>query len=326
MELLTNSSRGLFQQCNRKFQYMHEMGYRPVREAIALRFGTAFHRALEQYFTGTEPTSVVDWINGDETIDVFDRVKVRELFLGYVRRWGRPDKVLAVEVEFQIPLLNPATAAPSKTFVIAGKIDGIIEHNGQVAVIEHKSSSLSIDDPCADYWLRLSIDSQISGYFMAAERLGFEPTKIVYDVIHKPTIKPGKATPESERKYKKGTGELYANQRMTDESPDEYAERLREDILTEPNKYFQRKDVPRLSFDLTEYLQDVWSVGKQILHSRASKFYPKRTSECFNMGRCPFFPVCSKTGELSDPQAYVQSDNKNPELSGSITESETYGF
>ena len=36
--------------------------------------------------------------------------------------------VLEVESEFSFPLLNPETEAPSKTFVEAGKIDGVLRH------------------------------------------------------------------------------------------------------------------------------------------------------------------------------------------------------
>ena len=307
MELLTNSSRSLYQSCPRKFFFMHEQGYIPVKEHEALAFGKIFHSFLEALFSGKEAPVIPAEINP------YTAVILTELLTGYKAKWQQI-KADAVECEYVLPLLNPATAAASRTFELAGKIDAIVGD----AVVEHKTTSDSIEDPSCEYWQRLSLDSQISGYFLAAEKLGYKPTKVIYDVIKKPQIRPLKATPVEKRKYTKKDGKLYADQRETDETPEEFAARLREDIATNPDKYFQRREIARLESDLTEYMQDLWSVAKLIMESRSENYWPKRISQCFSYGRCPYYEVCAKIASLDDESMYTKSDNKNPELSKEI--------
>ena len=312
MEFLTNSSRNLYQECPRKFVYMHEMGIRPNKEASALAFGTAIHKLLEAHFMGAQKDLVLKLLDS-LNLSPIDNVKARELFLGYVAKWPLLQTV-ATEQEFSLPLLNPDSSGASRTFELAGKIDAIIAlEDGTHAIVEHKTTSDNIGDPACDYWRRLSIDSQISGYFIGAERLGFRPTKIIYDVIGKPTIKPAKATLPEKRSYKKD-GTLYANQRETDETPEEYAQRLRDDIAANPYRYFQRREIARLDEDLVDYMRDMWSVSKLIIESRNEKYWPKRISQCFNYGTCPFFDVCSKIASIEDESLY-HKEGQNPELS-----------
>jgi hypothetical protein len=230
------------------------------------------------------------------------------LFSGYVAKW-RQIIADATEKEFSLPLINPQSGAASRTWELAGKIDAIVAGD----VLEHKTTSDDIEDPACNFWAKLALDSQISGYFIAAEKLGYKPKKVIYDVIRKPKIKPLKATPEDVRKYTK-EGKLYANQRATDETPKEYGARLAEDIAANPDKYYQRREIARLESDLTEYLSDIWSVGKLIMESRSENYWPRRISQCFNYGRCPYYEVCAKMASLEDTGMYVKSENKNPEL------------
>ena len=85
----------------------------------------------------------------------------------------------------------------------------------------------------------------------------------LYDVIRKPTIRPYKATPEENRKYKKD-GTLYAGQHEHDENPHEWEARLMADISERPDYYFQRVEVVRSESDLSDYLFDMWAVGREI--------------------------------------------------------------
>lgn len=312
LERLTNSNRSLFQECPRKFFYKVESGYLPVTESSALAFGTAFHKVLEIYFSTGDAEKASSIINTLE-LGIYEIVKIKELFDGYCKMW-KPMKTVATEKEFSIPLLNPMTVGVSRTFEIAGKIDAIVEtEDGSHAVVEHKTSGDNIGDPGCDYWLKLAIDPQISGYFVGAEKIGFKPTKTIYDVIGKPKLKPAKATPKEELKYKKDGG-LYATCRLTDETPEEFAIRLREHIAEDPSRYFQRRDVARLDSDLIEYMTDMWSISKLIIESRAEGYWPKRTSQCFNYSRCPYYPVCAKIASLDDTSMFTKSETKNPEL------------
>jgi len=56
-------------------------------------------------------------------------------------------------------------------------------------------------------------------------------------------------------------------------------------------------------------------VAKQIMESRNQNFWPRRPSQCFNYGRCSFYPVCSRMGTLDDESQYRKATKKNEELS-----------
>lgn len=308
MERLTNSNKNIYMECPKKYWYMIENGYRPVKTSDALNFGTEFHRLLEDRMLLGELKS--------------QEIKARILFEEYCKHWEsdfQKYKILAVEKEFSLPLINPATGAKSRTFELAGKIDLIVQdlESGDIAVVEHKTTSNDISNPESNYWLALQIDPQITGYFLAAESLGYNPKKIIYDVIGKPNIKPLLATPVEARKHTK-EGKLYANQRDTDETPEVFSERLRLAIADEPSRYFQRRDIARIETDIIEYLQDMWAVGKLIMESRNEDFWPRRPKQCFNYGRCAFFDVCAKCAMLEDESLYTKSENKNPELEGEL--------
>lgn len=319
MELLTNSQKSTYQECPKKFSYMYEKGYRPIKEKHALWFGSLIHKCLEQWFNGKSIVEIIDYLHDigvdgtyGERIDI---IKCRELMIGYNHKWKNVKlKTLAVEKEFSIPLINPKTVHTSRTFRLAGKIDAIVEtENGECAVVEHKTTSEDSSNPTSNYWLRVLIDPQITGYYLAAESLGYKPVKVIYDVIRKPLIKLALATPEEKRKYKQD-GTLYSNQREIDETLENYALRLKKDIEENPDKYFQRKDVVRLEDDLVEYSQDLWSVGKLIKESRNNNYWPKRPNQCFVYGKCQFYDVCAKFTLLDDESMYQQSENIHQEL------------
>jgi hypothetical protein len=285
---------------------MIERGYKPRRESEPLVCGSEMHRLLEAH-DNNEPT---------DTTDILANVLIN----GYKKHWNAKQfQYLEIEKEFEFPLVNPKTGGISKTFVLAGKIDAIVKDivTDQISVLEHKTTREDISNPVSNYWAKLSQDPQITGYYLAGEQLGYNIKNIIYDVIGKPTIKPYTATPVEDRRYKK-TGELYANQRDTDESQTEYALRLRQSIIETPSRYYQRKDIPRIDTDIVEYLSDMWAVAKQIMHSREEQFYPRRANQCFNYGRCPFFDVCAKCASLEDEAMFTKIETKNPELAKEV--------
>lgn len=315
-ELLTNSQKSTYQECPKKYSYTYEQGYKPVNEKSALVFGSLFHECLELWFQNGSMVAIHSYLNSKiESSDILDVVKARELMVGYDQKWRNAGlKTIVVEKEFRFPLVNPNTMHESRTFDLGGKIDVVVtDEIEECAVVEHKTT---VDDikPESNYWLKLAIDPQISGYFVAAETMGYNPKKIIYDVIRKPGLKLLKATPEAVRKYKKD-GTLYASQRENDELPLEYGIRLRNDIEGDPNKYFARQRIARLENDLVEYTQDVWSVSKLIMESRNNNHWPRRTNQCFTYGKCQFYGVCAKTALLEDQSMFQKNENVHQELS-----------
>ncbi len=250
------------------------------------------------------------------TIDPIDLVRAEELLLGYTARWfDEPYEVLAVEQEFEAPLVNPDTGFASKTFALAGVLDVVLRHipTSRVLVMDHKSSSEEIAIG-STYWKRLLLNTQVNQYLVGARALGFDTPFFLFDLIGKPGIRPLKATPVESRKYKK-TGELYANQREVDETADEYRIRLREAIAAEPDRYYVRGEVVRLLEEEREAAFDVWQTAANIREGRQARRFPRNPDACVRYGGvCDFFPVCTGEAVLEASMHFRRVENAHQEL------------
>ena len=309
---LTNSMRSKFNACHRAYKIAYVDLIRPAKASEALTFGTAMHALLEAYWTGANPD--FSKTTGDE----FKDKTLIALFDGYVEKWGAKDYLnyerIGAEIGFEAPLMNPETGGTSKTWVLAGKIDAIAKDKstGKHIIIEHKTTSQDIG-PGSDYWKKLPIDGQVSGYYVGASTLGYDVDVCLYDVIRKPTIKPYKATPEESRKYKKD-GTLYAGQHETDETPDEWYSRLKKDIAERPEYYFQRIEVVRSESDLSDYLFDMWAVGREIADAERIGRWSRNPNACSIYGSCEYFDVCTGCASLDDVTLFRKAETPNEEL------------
>jgi hypothetical protein len=318
-QTLTSSRLKCYRRCPREHLFAYELGYRPLVEADAVRFGTLVHRALEAYWKAPQGRldAALAALEAADGSDAFELAKARALMRGYDTRWGdAPYEVLAVEVEFTAPLVNPSTGAASKTWVLGGKIDAIVRDfsNGHVLICEHKTSSEDISSGSL-YWKRLRLDAQVSAYYVGAKALGYDVTGCLYDVLGKPGLRPLKATPLESRKYTKD-GRLYAGQRERDETPVDYEVRVAEDIAADPDAYYARGDVVRLERDLLDHAGDAWQLARQIRDAELARRAPRNVDACRRQGgMCPYWSVCSGEAALEDPTRYRLAQNVHPELS-----------
>jgi len=319
--------------CLRRHYYAYEMGLRPIRESTPLRMGSCIHNGIDVFMTSgeedfeeriltairaaTEPYEQVPPGFVDLTDWAVERVTVERLLHAYLTYYQSDClTVIASEQDFKIPLANPYTGRESRLYRLAGKIDRIVQlHDGRLAVLETKTTGVSIDD-ASDYWARLRLDSQISLYVYAARQLGYDVATVLYDVIRKPTIALHRATPPEKRKYKKD-GTLYANQREKDETPDEFAERLSEDIASRPEFYFQRREIPRLESDLAEAQAEWWQQAKLLRDCQKTGRWFRNTNACLHPFRCQYCEICLTGADtsVSVPSGFHVVDNVHPELS-----------
>jgi hypothetical protein len=220
---------------------------------------------------------------------------------GYHVRWvDSPLETIATEAEFKAELRNPASCSASRTWMLAGKIDAIVrDERGNVWIMEHKTTSEDISLG-STYWARLQLDSQVSTYFVGARALGFDPIGCIYDVLAKPGLRPKMATPEELRRYKKN-GLLYANQRDTDETPEDYAGRLQDAIAFDPDRYYARGEVVRLEAEEQDAAHDMWATGKMIRQSQTSNRWPRNPDACQRYGRtCAYWGLCTRTQTVDE--------------------------
>lgn len=321
LALITNSELKTFRGCAREHYLAYLLGYRPRAESEALRFGSLFHCALEAWWRAVgagaaDPLEAAIEAMRPHALDEYDLVRAGVLIQGYDARWRDAEvEVLAVEVEFRAPLINPATGAPSKTYELGGKLDVIVRSRGDglVYIVEHKTTGEDVGGG-SQYWQRLQLDGQVSTYFAGARALGYEPAGCLYDVIAKPRIAPLKATPVDKQKFTKD-GRLYAAQRADDETPDEYRVRLLETITAEPERYYQRAPVVRLEDEEREHAFDTWQTARAMREGQIAGRHPRNPDHCTRWGRlCSYFAVCTATASLEDPTLYQHLDNVHPEL------------
>jgi hypothetical protein len=332
LQVLTTSAAKAYRRCPRLYELSYERCYRMASSPSALAFGTLGHRGLEAWWIAAKdaPGEPEIWLSAALTAlsserDAYSHAKAAALLAAYHERWrdmlwnGQPMRVVAVEAEFRGPLINPATGAESRTWDRGGKIDAIVEVDGYFYTVEHKTTSEDIG-PGSDYWARLRMDPQVSNYHVGARMLGYDVMGCIYDVLRKPALKPFLATPESERTYTKPTknspSRLHANQRLEDESPADYHDRLLFKMADNIRYHFDRCEVVRLETEEDDAAFDTWQTALQIRESQRLARWPRNPEACMHFGRaCGFFPVCTGAGSLDDQTLYRKAERAHEELS-----------
>lgn len=334
LQVLTNSSINTFRRCPREYYFRYVLNRKARRKANALRFGSLIHIGLNEWWRRT-PGSTNKFVGSiiemrrhvsDEETDEFDLVKAECLIAGYTTRWGdEPYETVAVEKIFSMPLHIDVDGSETPSLELSGSIDAICRidiphHAATVYNVEHKTTSSDIS-PGSDYWRHVTtLDSQVSTYATASRSMGYDIRGTIYDVIRKPEILPLKATPEESKKYTKPTKSeplprLYANQRETDETPEEYRERLTADIIARPDWYFARQIIVRLDTENESHAQDVRQTAQMISVSEDHSAWPRSPGSCKQYGRwCDFHPVCSGESSIDDGTRYEHKAHQHEEL------------
>lgn len=227
--------------CPRSYYWAYECGLRSSAPALALRFGTAWHNAMEARWKGAEYgdalAGAVGPVDGVEFSER-DIATLAGLLSGYYARYEAENIQLHPEVEFCGRL------AGVRGWDIAGKIDGLGSIDGRLVVVEHKTTSESLE-AVAPYWERLRFNSQLYQYVGAARAIGWDVTGVIYDVTRKPSIYPRKG-----------------------ESDEQFGQRLADDTQARPGFYFARREIAILDQDLATFAQQRLEIVALIRHYR----------------------------------------------------------
>ena len=346
LPVLTSSSMRAYRACARLYFYSYELQYRPLVVAETLRFGTMIHRGLEAWWRapsdGKRLARALEAIQPAPGVecDPYELARAEVLLEAYDARWlddMQDLEVLGVEVHFPaVPLVNPKTGAASKTWRLAGKVDALARQrsSGRVLIVEHKTTSEDIT-PGSDYWQRLTLDSQVSTYFRLAQYHGYPVEGCVYDVLRKPMRMPsqvpvldedgvrivldqaGQRVRTKDGKKWRETEDVKAGYTLQKrpETPAEYADRIREAIAADPDRYFQRAEIVRRDVEEEDAAFDAWAVGRQIRESQLANRWPRNPDACSRYGRtCEFFDVCTRVASLEDPTRYRRAETAHEEL------------
>lgn len=339
---ITNSRLACLKTCMMRHFYMYELGIRQRQVATPLRMGRAVHHGLDLLAGGATLNEAIaqattdyevppDWVQTDEQAEdwAVERETVAAMIAGYRWRWGAETaEIVATERAFDIPIINPETGAPTPSFRAAGKIDKIIRlADGRLAIREHKTSGEDLA-PESDYWARLRIDQQISLYFIAARKAGFDVQTVEYDVLRKPTIRPRKLTKAELSEL--FTAKTYCGYDVDDntnaaahlsgrETPTLYGLRLLSDMAQRPEFYFARQEIPRLDSDLRSFEFELWQFQQLLRDCQRNERWPRNTAACLHPSKCPMWELCiaGVIPQPSDPlpSGYERVDHVHPELS-----------
>ena len=295
--------------CPRNFFWGHEIGLSREATGQALRFGSAWHRAMEARWKGNDySTSLALAIPEGIDLDPYACATLAGLLAGYYDHYGPIETIGRSEPEQEFSFeLCPG-------WLTQGKIDniGLIE-NMTHALVESKTTSDSVD-PNSDYWLRLRFNLQVFQYYDAATRLGYDISEVYYDVVKKPAIKPYKSIPELDAQGRKivigNDGKrVYATKRVKvtagkgkkvktetkevanldkprqspdlsqgqylkhhPETPDEYCDRVWRDTVARPSFYFCRREIPILEDEVAQFLRQRMALVKVVEHYRSQEF------------------------------------------------------
>jgi hypothetical protein len=340
LRVVTNSELRVRRRCQREHFFMYSQGYRPVGDVEALRFGSMFHNGREALWRGHGLEAAIEAaVVG--AVDEYEAAKVRVLLIGYEARWGgAPDDFVDAEVEFRAPLINPATGAASRTYELGGKLDGLME--SRFSELKTTSEDIGLGSV---YWRKLTLDPQVSTYYAGARSLGREMRGCLYDVVRKPSLRPGQVPvvddsgfkvvldANGERVYCKNSGKAGPKPRETGdtaqgyalqtrpETPEEYEARLAEEVASNPDRYYQRGEVVRLEAEEREFAMEVWQLTSTMREAELSGIHPRNADACQRYGRlCGFFDVCCGNASLDDGSRFQRVENVHPELSPEWTQ------
>ena len=301
----TYSMWSLFRNCRKAVDLRYLQQLVPLQRDRNLHFGSLIHECLEawhQRLDLDEVLAVIDRLCENRFQDENQRRDwhlATAMMRAYAARYASDDfEIIALEKSFEGPIVNPATGAASRSFVLAGKVDGIVRIGGEYFVLENKTAG-QID---GDYLEKLWTDFQITIYAHYVEQtMGIPITGILYNVLVKAKLQQGKG--ESEEEYQTRRAELLAKsktgkttaKRKLPESDEDFQRRLAEKYA-DPEMF--HREMLYLSRDRFDVLRaELWELTQAFLEAKRRGIFYQNTAFCFHHNRpCTYFPVCRSNG------------------------------
>lgn len=289
--LVTHTSMHCFMGCRQKYDYRYNKGIVPVGRADSLALGSAVHAGLEMWFkTGLADAAVDAAGAGDELTDEM-RIKAQVLVRKYIEVYAvEPFSVIDIEHTFEEVPRHPTRRNRSKRVVFTGKVDGIIEKDGELWILEHKTASVADDT----YFDAKDFDDQIALYAICiSQELKRPVVGALYDVILKPRIsmKEGESDEEYEaRVLASKTGKV---KRKVAETIEEFEKRV-SDAVSEFN--FSRRWIRFDQIDILRKKAAFWAAS----HDMVNGDIYQNTCACLGgYGACEYLPLCKVRGDVS---------------------------
>ena len=156
------STLSCFQTCRKKFYYQHILHLKPKLKGVPLLFGGAIHEGLDEWYTTNDVEKMVSAFlknyEDREGDDLRTRANGEKMLRAYASKYATEYfKVLdKPEASFVYPIGN---------IMFGGRIDLPIEMNGDLWIMEHKTTTRL----GGSYFNQYELDKQPTGYVLAAE-------------------------------------------------------------------------------------------------------------------------------------------------------------
>ena len=279
----------------------------------------------------------------DEGIIVGDRLSnfVYGMLLAYIDVYEKePFSVVSVEEEFSIGFSRlVADISPTLDLKIhdewswAGKIDAVIDYEGSVFVLEHKTTASAIDNEDGTFWSSMEMSGQVASYMLALFDQGVQVAGTIYDAVRKPSIRPRKLSKtdiegiENHWTYQgqelaldslKASEYLHElEQQNWRETDNQYGLRVFRTMADSPEKYFGRRVVKKTRKQLAEFVDEAVQTVQFIESSRKSHRHIRHLGSCYAYSKpCQFISLCQRT-DNPDSDRWQKRAKKNSELSAS---------
>lgn len=157
-----------FLRCRRRYYYRMVRHLTGKTEALAPLFGKWIHKALDIWFKEHDIDKAIQVFKNNYVGNDLDNKRTipmgEKILKLYAEKYEHEGfKVLATEKQFSLPL----PVAPQTNLI--GRIDKIIEWDGAVLVLDHKTTSRL----GYEFFYKIKPNMQFDGYIWAARQLGY---------------------------------------------------------------------------------------------------------------------------------------------------------
>jgi len=322
----------LFRNCRKAAQWRYIEKLVPLERDRNLRFGSLVHECLELWHRNVD-LEQFQWNMDQRLAAVLAHVDAAcpkragdeeqrrtwhlatAMMKGYAATYPiEAFEVVALEMPFEGEITSPRTGAASRSFVMTGKIDGLVRQDGKYYLFESKTAA-TID---ASYLEKLWTDFQIILYAHYVEQtMGIRVAGVIYNILTK--AKQQQSSGETEDEFqarraelvaKSKTGRSSAKRRMP-ETDDEFQERLAEKYA-EPGVF--HRELIYLSRERFDELRgELWELTQAFLDARRRGVWYQNTSYCFQFGKpCPYFALCRSGGNTNVRDNFYRRTDELP--------------
>lgn len=292
--------------CPRRYQWRYVRGITAIEEdAAPRRYGRLFHQALCAQSAG--PLDLIE--------DEWERSAAKLLFEAYLDA-PKPYRITHRELHVE-------------TEHVHGWVDAIAEdQDGVLWVLDYKTRGHAVSlEPDSQAWEGLELDLQMTAYIAAARAQGIPVAGAIYEVVKRPSAQPQAVKTKAHLQAalidyaKSAPAEWLAAALEAANTPGRVTlreclpmmlDRLAEDMVANPDRWWARRKVHRIEADLAFGVSSMRQTRQMIALAEASGCFPLNPSSCRVPFPCEYAALCERAADPATtpdiPEGYQAAD------------------